>query len=287
MVQDIAPHLFENGFSHRPITKTDYVLCFGEGGLLLSQKQELALPTLGQLQEELELPDANFLFLFTQDGATGFYLLQTQAPEKLSGFSYVPTNTLRSRKPHNALFACAVGESLFRWYQQNQFCGQCASSMEKSPIERAMVCPTCGQTVYPKICPAVIVAICHGDKLLLSRYANRPNSRLALIAGFAEIGESIENTVRREVMEEVGLEIENLQFYKSQPWVFTDSLLMGFFAQLKGSNEVRLQEEELSMADWFHREGLPEDSLGISLTAEMIELFKRGKDPFSFSEKLV
>ena len=94
------------------------------------------------------------------------------------------------------------------------------------------------------------------------------------MAGFNEIGESIEDTVRREVMEEVGLRVKNLQFYKSQPWVFTDTLLMGFFAQLDGSDHITLQEDELSEAVWFSRAALPTDHSAISLTGEMIEYFR-------------
>ena len=101
--------------------------------------------------------------------------------------------------------------------------------MEKSTVERAMVCPACGNTVYPKICPAVIAAVHDGDRLLLTRYRGRAFKKYALIAGFNEIGESIEDTVRREVLEEAGVHVKNLRFYKSQPWVFTDTLLMGFF----------------------------------------------------------
>lgn len=100
-----------------------------------------------------------------------------------------------------------------------------------------MVCPQCKNTVYPKICPAVIAAVHDGDRLLLTRYRGRPFKKYALIAGFNEIGESIEDTVHREVMEEAGLRVKNLRFYKSQPWVFTDTLLMGFVCELDGSEQ--------------------------------------------------
>ena len=140
-----------------------------------------------------------------------------------------------------------------------------------------MVCPECGQTVYPKICPAVIAAVHDGDRLLLTRYRGRPFKKYALIAGFNEIGESIEQTVHREVMEEAGLRVKNLRFYKSQPWVFTDTLLMGFYAELDGSDQIRLQEDELAEAGWFLRDAIPEDHSNISLTGEMIEQFRQGR----------
>ena len=139
-----------------------------------------------------------------------------------------------------------------------------------------MVCPACGNTVYPKICPAVIVAIHDGDRLVLTKYKDRPVKHYALVAGFNEIGESIEETVHREVLEETGLRVRNLRFYKSQPWVFTDTLLFGFFAELDGSDKITVQEDELSEAGWFHRSEIPEDRTHLSLTGEMMEQFRKG-----------
>ena len=100
--------------------------------------------------------------------------------------------------------------------------------------------------------------------------------KVETIAGFNEIGESIEDTVRREVLEEAGVHVKNLRFYKSQPWVFTDTLLMGFFCELDGSDKITMQESELSEAGWFHRSTLPEDYSHISLTGEMIDQFRLG-----------
>lgn len=141
-------------------------------------------------------------------------------------------------------------------------------------------CPKCGLVEYPKICPAVIVGITNGDKIVLSKYAGREYKKYALIAGFAEIGESIEDTVRREVYEEVGLKVKNLQFYKSQPWSFTDTLLFGFFCQVDGDDTITMDERELSVAQWASREEVPEDPEGISLTREMMTMFKEGRVRF-------
>ena len=112
---------------------------------------------------------------------------------------------------------------------------------------------------------------------MLTRYRGRPFKRHALVAGYNEIGESIEDTVRREVLEEVGLRVKNLRFYKSQPWTFTDTLLMGFYAELDGDDTITMQEDELSEALWFHRSEIPQDYSAISLTGEMIEMFRQGK----------
>ena len=122
-----------------------------------------------------------------------------------------------------------------------------------------MECPSCGNQEYPVLCPAVIVGITNGDKIILSKYEGRRFKRYALIAGFAEIGETIEETVHREVMEEVGLKVKNLRYYKSQPW--------------------SVDHEELSMAQWVERDKVPDQGNNISLTKEMMMLFRDGKEP--------
>ncbi|MFR2482423.1 MAG: NAD(+) diphosphatase, partial [Hungatella sp.] len=153
----------------------------------------------------------------------------------------------------------------------------CGTAAMKSKKERAMFCPSCGNTVYPKIAPAVIVAVTDGDKLLLTKYAGREYTRYALVAGYTEFGETLEETVRREVMEEVGLKVKNIRYYKNQPWAFSDSMLVGFFAELDGSPQIHLDETELSTAVWMKREDIPGDYTNVSLTHEMILLFKHGQ----------
>ena len=133
--------------------------------------------------------------------------------------------------------------------------------------------------IFPKISPAVIVAVTNGDKLLLSTYAGRAYTRYALLAGYTEIGETIEQTVHREVMEEVGLKVKNLRYYKSQPWGVDGNVLMGFYCDVDGDSTIHIDENELSMADWYDRDALPAKDDGISLTREMIRIFEEGKEP--------
>ena len=145
--------------------------------------------------------------------------------------------------------------------------------------ERAMQCPSCGALSYPVICPSVIVAITDGDRLLLTKYApsHSRHRQYALVAGYTEVGETLEQTVHREVMEEVGLKVKNLRYYKSQPWSFTDTLLMGFFCELDGEDGITLDTDELAMAEWFEREQMPVEAEDLSLTNEMMMAFKHGK----------
>ena len=127
--------------------------------------------------------------------------------------------------------------------------------------------------VYPRINPAVIVAVTNGDKILLTKYRDREYKKYALIAGFTEIGESFEETVRREVMEEVGIKVKNIRYYKSQPWGFADNILAGYFCEVDGSDQLIMDEDELSVAEWVSREDIPVRKEELSLTNEMIMTF--------------
>ena len=110
----------------------------------------------------------------------------------------------------------------------------------------------------------------------MSKYAGKANRNYALIAGFTEIGETVEQTVAREVMEEVGLKVKNIRYYKSQPWAFSDTLLMGFYCDLDGEDAITLDRDELALAEWFDRKDIPETASTESLTNEMILRFKNG-----------
>ena len=158
--------------------------------------------------------------------------------------------------------------------------------MEEHKKERALICPSCGKISYPQICPSVIVAIIdkqqdkEKDRILMTKYAGSHSSfrRYALVAGYNEIGESLEDTVRREVLEEVGLKVKNIRYYKSQPWSFSGALLVGFSCEAEGDTQVVLDREELSAADWFYRNDMPKDrsDAEISLTGEMMQAFEDG-----------
>ena len=276
MIQEITPHRFVNDYSPCAPRHDDLILVFDQDRVLCAGAPDaLALPQWGSLSMPKE---AQLHYAFSLDERAVF--LSLSCPDALpTGFDFVPAASLRTALPRHMAWAIGVGGSLARWYRDTRFCGSCGHLMQDSPTERARCCSHCGKVAYPKISPAVIVAVTNGDQLLLTRYVNRPFKAYALVAGFNEIGESIEDTVHREVMEETGLRVKNLRFYRSQPWVFTDSLLMGFFAQLDGSSEIRLQESELAEARWFSRDALPTNHSEISLTGEMIETFRIGQEP--------
>ena len=134
----------------------------------------------------------------------------------------------------------------------------------------------CGYTAHPRIMPAVIVGVKNGDSILLTKYRTGISYN-ALVAGFTEIGETAEETVAREVMEETGIRVKNITYYKTQPWGIANDLLIGYFCELDGDDRIRMDEHELKYAAWVKREDIELQPDDTSLTNEMMMLFKTGK----------
>ena len=264
MIQDIFPYQFNNRYKCQEPCEDDYVLCYHD--------REIYLKEDGSFITVKEAGDRDYYYGVSIDDKN-FFLCS-----ELEGFPRFPLFKLRHYEPRFLGFSGAVGAHIDSFVRRHQYCGKCGAKMVKSVRERAMECPSCKQIYYPQISPAVIVAIIHEDKILCTKYAagHSGYARYALVAGYAEVGETIEETVKREVKEEVGLEVKDITFYKSQPWPFSNSLLFGFSCHVDGSNEIILDEEELSEAVWIKREDLGDDWSDASLTHEMILKFKEG-----------
>ena len=141
-----------------------------------------------------------------------------------------------------------------------------------------MRCTECGNMIFPRINPAVIIGIINGDKIMLVTHAAN-TTRYGLVAGFIEIGETAEEAVAREVMEEVGLKVKNIRYYKSQPWGVAGNLSLGYFCEVDGDDTPNIDINELATATWHHKDAIPEGAQddGISLTREMIRVFSESK----------
>lgn len=161
---------------------------------------------------------------------------------------------------------------LLHWGSRTRFCGVCGAATREKEDEIARVCTSCGEIVYPRISPAVIVAVVKDGKILLAN-ANRFSAKLySVIAGFVEPGESLEQCVHREVMEEMGIRVKNVRYFDSQPWPFPDSLMAGFTAEYE-SGTLTVDRRENDHADWFASDSLPLIPAKVSIARRLIDWF--------------
>jgi NAD+ diphosphatase len=271
MIQDIAPYTFYNTYRDIRPTKDSTVFFFsGQEVLADISEDRLRFPTYGQLTSE----PATCIYLFSIDDQSFFLALDRPDPG-LAGYKLENTQMFRTIGPRHLAYAGLTAHQLYKWYRNNVYCGRCGGNLVHSKEERMLHCPECGNMLYPKISPVVIIGVTDGDRLLLIKHANGTRN-YALVAGFAEVGESIEQTVAREVMEETGLKVKNPRFYKSQPWALSESLLFGFYVELDGPQEPQVDMKEVVEATFFKREDIPVEPKNFALTNEMIIHFKNG-----------
>lgn len=277
MLQEIAPSVYH--VEYEPKTPREDSLCFvfrGREILESFQSGKLALPAWKTLTSYVNPDSVHYLFRVDDQE---FFLAELKGEDYPADFGWWDFRSNQNRKSKVLHFAESTAFHLSVWYQDSRFCGRCGQPTEDSMKERMRYCPSCGNLIYPKIAPAVIVALTDGDRLLMTRYQGRPYKGYALIAGFNEIGETMEDTVRREIMEEVGLRCKDIRYCGSQPWGTESNLLLGYFARLDGDDAIHMDRQELSQAAWLTREEIDVKPDGYSLTNHMIQMFLRGEEP--------
>ena len=276
MIHEIFPHQFDNHFIITDnIAEDDYILHYNEKSLLLKiNGDEFQLPTKKDVSDIFDTTERTFLF--SLNGVRCF--LVWNATRLIDDrFVYKEINSFRTLNPREIAWICIVGFQLNNWYLENKFCGKCGTKTTEKPDERAIFCPNCNTVVFPKISPAIIVAILCKDKILLAHNSNFEQKRYSLVAGYVDVGETLEETVMREVKEEVGLDVKNIRYYKSQPWAFSGSMMIGFTAEADDTQPIRPDNVEITEADWFSRENLPNHPPKISIAGEMIDKFEKGE----------
>ncbi len=172
---------------------------------------------------------------------------------------------------------------LVTWKQQHQFCGQCGGPTQSHDKESAQYCPSCDLFFYPRISPCMMCLVTKGDYLLLAQHEKHRAGFYATLAGFVEAGETVEETVHREVREEVGLSVGGLRYFKTQAWPFPHQLMIGFFADYV-SGDIQIDDEEITDAQWFHYSQLPEVPPAESLSGMMIHTFVEQRQALTDAE---
>lgn len=182
-----------------------------------------------------------------------------------------PLRSLIALDDDRAFSMAGKANQVLEWYASHRYCGSCGCATAHHAFQRALVCPNCEQQFFPRINPCAIMLVVRDDEILLARNARFKSGYFSCLAGFIEIGETPEQTVVREVREEVGLEVGNIRYVKSQSWPFPSQLMLGFYADYK-SGIIVPEADEIEEADWFRVDRLPQvPPANISVAGELIQ----------------
>ena len=264
---------FTSGF--KPPEKVDlsaFWFIFKDDNMLLStQGDTLAIPETRDVDRY-----RNHLvrqqFIGSLDGRQCYAADMGDCALKGEGLEAKNLRSIFNAAEEEIIWAAGRANQLATWSRNHQYCGRCGASCEDKQDERAKICPACGLINYPRLSPAVIVAVLKENKILLARNSRFRLPFFSVLAGFVEPGETLEACVAREIEEEVGITVKNIRYFGSQPWPFPDSLMVGFIADY-ADGMIAVDDAEITEADWFTREDLPRIPPRISIARQLIDWF--------------
>jgi len=239
-------------------------------GFVCISEQGVPRPVTGDELRWMDI-EVSFEHYLGQHRGRPIYVMQASGsvPE---GYAVAGLRDWLGRVEQSIFYLAGRAHQIIDWHNEHQYCGRCGTAMEDHPADRAKRCPSCSLVNYPKLAPSIIVLITRGEEMLLARNANWPSNMFSTLAGFVEPGESIEQTVHREVLEEVGLKVGNLKYFGSQSWPFPNSLMLGFHAEYH-SGEIVCQDDEIAEAHWFDVNNLPNVPPGSAISRWLIDAF--------------
>jgi NAD+ diphosphatase len=231
--------------------------------------------------EETALLSVRRHFLGTLEGAACYAVEVAEGDAPGDGFSFEGLRQVYGRIDEELFWIATRAIQIIEWAKTHQYCGRCGVPVRDRDAERAKECPQCGLLFFPRLAPAIIVLIERGDEVLLARSRRFIGGMYSVLAGFVEPGESLEETVVREVREEVGVRITDVTYFGSQPWPFPHSLMIGFTARYAGG-EISIDPSEIEDAGWFRVDHLPPLPGKISIARKLIDSFitRHSKGPF-------
>ena len=250
-----------------------YWLVRDAGGFLIPQTGAQPFPLAEAPMAVGEGEAEGILALGEWQGLPCFAVERERAPEALlavAGAEWLPLRAVFGARGEAAFALAGRASLLLDWQRNHRYCGRCATPTERQAHEFSCRCPACGLLAYPRLSPAVMVLVRDGVRLLLARSPRFKPGVFSALAGFVEAGETLEECARREVREEVGVEIANLRYFRSQPWPFPDSLMLAFFADYAGG-ELRPDPSEIEAAGWFSLEELPPLPDPVSIARRLID----------------
>lgn len=241
--------------------------------LIASPDSTPSIPLFPDLKT-LGIPPLEEIYLGTLEGkhcyaATVADMDKVEPPPETA---FLDLRQLYGKVDQELLYLSFRAIHLLDWSQKTRFCKRCGMELVIQETERAKKCPSCGQHSFPRISPAIIVLVERDNTCLLARSPRFQDGFYSVLAGFAEPGETLEETVAREVLEETGIEVRDIRYFGSQPWPFPDSLMIGFTASYAGG-EIRVDGTEILVADWFPFDQLPKIPGRISIARRLIDWF--------------
>ncbi len=236
--------------------------------LVISEKDSCRIPYMkNPAQADLSVIRTQYLGLLEGKPC---YSAELASEEVLpAGMTFIELRALYDFIAEDLFLLAGKAYQIVGWDQTHQFCGRCGSPTEDLQGERAKICPKCRFISYPRICPAVITAVRKGDQILLAHAKHFKEGMYSLIAGFVEAGETLEEAVQREIMEEVGIRVKNIQYLGSQPWPFPNSMMLGFTAEYE-SGEIHVDGLEITDANWYCKDTLPGLPSEVSIARKII-----------------
>jgi NAD+ diphosphatase len=242
--------------------------------LVKTTDDRLIIPTPEDLESLGIILDKKLFIGIINDHPSYITELPTDSPpQQVENLNYVSLRGLFDAVDHNVFWAAGRAFQIMNWNRTHIFCGRCGTPTRDKMNEIAKECPHCGLVSYPNMAPAVIVAVVKDDKILLARNKQNRSKYYSVLAGFVEAGETLEDCVQREIMEEVGIKVKNITYFGSQPWPFPNSLMLGFTAEYE-SGEIQVDGIEIAEAAWFGKDDLPPTPGNISLAWHLIQWFK-------------
>jgi NAD+ diphosphatase len=252
--------------------KASFYFLFQQSNLLV-KKQEKAytIPAFDDLVY-LGYKFVDKLYIGSLDGHSCYAAGYPEDGLPPGGMEFLGLRELYQKIDDIMLKAAFRAVQIVAWDETHRFCGACGGATIKKADEHAKVCLKCGRIFYPRLSPAVIVAVTKGDKLLLARNKNFPPGRYSVLAGFVEAGETLEECIKREIKEEVGIEVKNIQYFGSQSWPFPNSYMLAFTAEHE-SGEIRADDREIAEAGWFSADEMPGIPANLSISRRLINWF--------------
>ncbi len=233
-----------------------------------SDAQALVMPRHGELDSAGVTGTPHFMGLLGERACVAIDL-RDDVPEP-AGMRFVGLRALFFKVPDELLALAARAFQIVDFDRNHRFCGHCGTPVHGRGHERAKECPACGLVAYPRISPAMMVLVTRGRDLLLARAHRFAPGMFSALAGFVEPGETIEDCVRREVHEEVGVDVTDITYFASQSWAFPHSLMIAFTATYAGG-DIRLEDAEIAEARWFPVDALPKLPMSVSIARRLID----------------